>query len=232
MPNVQGTLALAFVTLAIVAAGTAARAQTKETGSSVDLKGKLYRSFFVSGAGMLTPADLPAIPEPLRARLSRYLKRRTAFKSSYKSAPDTIEQVRADAKKREIERAIVSAIEAPGIEQMAADFVAKAAIADTWEGTHAGPLGEAHYAEEALKTYASSPLAPWFYVFIAQRQRVAFEAYENEKDQAGMKAAAATYRAYVDRARAVDDPFFAALILDMERQPYLYIKSTNHPKDY
>jgi hypothetical protein len=218
--------------VAVAIAGMVAAAQTKDTGATVDLKGKLYRSFFVSGAGMLTPADLPSIPEPLRTRLSRYLTRRAAFKSSYKSAPETIEQVRADAKKREIERAIVAAIEAPGIEKLAADYVAKAAIADKWEGTHNGPLDEAHYAEAALKTYASSPLAPWFYVFIAQRQRIAFETYENEKDPEGMKTAAAKYRTYVERARAVGDPFFAALVLDMERQPYLYIKSTSHPRDY
>jgi hypothetical protein len=225
-------LRMTGVAVVIAALGAAAAAQTPPTPRSVDLKGKLYRSVFSSGAGVLTAADVSLVPEPLRARLTKYLMRRNAFKSNYKSDSDSFERMRADAKKRVLERAIVSMIDAPGIEKTAAEYISKAPIFYEWEGKHDGPLEEARYAEDVLKLDPSSPLAPWFYVFIAQRQRIVFEACENEKNEEGMKTAAKKYRAFVERARAVDDPIYAALIDDMERQPFLYIKGSKNPRDF
>jgi hypothetical protein len=222
----------AVVALGVLALAVAAGAQSAAPTASVDLGGKLYRSVFASGVGMLTAKDLETIPEPLRSRLGKYLARRAAFKSGYKSETDTLEKVRADAKKREIERAIVAMIDQSGIEKIAADYVATAHIVYNWAGLHDGPLGESKHAEGVLAAQATTPLAPWLYVFIAQRQRVAFETFENEKDEAGMKAAAQKYRTYVDRARAVPDPFYAALVDDMDRLPFLYIKTTSHPGSY
>lgn len=219
----------ALMTVALAAAGAA---QNVDKKSSVDLQGKLYRSAFSSGTGVLTAADADKLSDPLKARLGRYLTRRAAFKSSYKSAPEDLKAVRSDAKRRLLERSIVAMIEAPGIEKMAADFVGAAPIAHEWEGLHTGPLAEATFAENALKKDPSSSLAPWFYVFIAERQRIVFESYENEKDEEGMKAAARKYRAFAERARAVTDPIFPALISDLEAQPFLYIKNSRNPRDY
>jgi hypothetical protein len=218
--------------LVILALGATAAAQTGESPPSVDLKGKLYRAVFSSGAGVLASEDLGSVTGPLKARLTRYLARRSAFRSGYKSQPDTLEKVRSDAKRRVLERAIVSLIEVEGIERIAADFVASAPIAYEWQGLHEGPLSEATFAENALKADPSSPLAPWLYVFIAERQRITFEACENEKNQEGMTAAAKKYRAFVERARAADDPIYRALVEDMDRLPYLYIKGSNHPRDF
>ena len=220
------------VAVMIVALGVAAAAQVSEKKPGIDLQGKLYRSVFSSGAGLLAPADLEKTPEPVRSRLGRYLSRRAAFKSSYKSAPDDLKAVRSDAKRRLLERSIVSLIEAPGIEKLAADFVSAAPIAHEWEGMHTGPLAEANFAEDVLKKDPSSPLAPWFYLFIAERQRIVFESYENEKDEEGMKTAAKKYRAFVERARSAGDLIYAAVIDDMEARPFLYIKNTKHPRDY
>jgi len=47
-----------------------------------------------------------------------------------------------------------------------------------------------------------------------------------------MKAAAKKYRTFVERARAASDPIFGLLMADMERQPYLYLKTATHPRDY
>jgi hypothetical protein len=218
---------LGWVLAAVVTAGAADQA-----APAVDLKGKLYKSVFSSGPGGLATADLAVLPEPLRGHLDRYLARRAAFRSRYKGQPDTMEEMRADAKRRALERSVVALVDAPGIEQMAADLVAAAPIAAEWNGLHRGPLQEAIHAENVLKKDPASPLASWLYVFIAERQRVAFEAYENEKDDDGMKAAARKYRTFVDRARSVDDPLIRALVDDMDRLPYLYIKSVNHPREY
>ena len=66
----------------------------------------------------------PEDPARAAARTAReYLARRTAFKSNYKSEADSFEAVRVDAKRRLLEQAIVSLIEAPGIERSAADYV-------------------------------------------------------------------------------------------------------------
>lgn len=216
-------LALAFSTLVRSQAPTVAAA---------DLQGKLYRSVFSSGSGVLAPADVKALPEPVRGRLERYLARRGAFKSNYKSEADSFERVRVDAKRRLVEQAIVSLIDAPGIERIAADYVSTAPIRYEWEGLPDGPLEEANHAEALLTKDPASPLAPWFAAFIAQRQRVTFETCEVQKNEEGMKAAAKKYRTFVERARAASDPIFGLLMADMERQPYLYLKTATHPRDY
>lgn len=218
--------------LAIALATAAAAQAPPPAAATADLQGKLYRAAFSSGTGVLSPADLAGVAEPLRTRLATYLARRAAFKSRYKGTPDNIEKLRADAKRRVLERAIVSLIDTPGIEQTAAEFVAAAPIADKWDGIPDGPLAEAAYAEDALKKAPASPLAPWLYVFIAERQRVTFETFENTKNAEGMKTAARKYRAFAERARGAGDPVFAALFADMEGRPYLYIKSGSHPRDY
>lgn len=222
------------MTLAVVlafAAPTLLRSQAP-TVAAADLQGKLYRSVFSSGSGVLAPADVKALPEPIRGRLEKYLARRGAFKSNYKSEADSFERVRVDAKRRLVEQAIVSLIDAPGIERTAADYVSTAPIRYEWEGMPDGPLEEANHAEALLTKDPASPLAPWFHAFIAQRQRIAFETCEVQKNDEGMRAAAKKYRTFVERARAASDPIFGLLMADMERQPYLYLKTATHPRDY
>jgi hypothetical protein len=218
--------------LALTMAGAAPVRPQSTDAASVDLQGKLYRSVFSSGSGVLTPADVKALPEPLRGRLDKYLTRRAAFKSNYKSEADSFEQVRVDAKRRLLEQAIVSLIEAPGIEKSAADYVATAPIHYEWKGLQDGPLEEANHAEAILTKEPSSPMAPWFCAFVAQRQRVAFETFAMQKNDEGMKAAAKKHRTFADRAKSADDPIYAALIADMDRQPYVYMKGAPHPHDY
>ncbi len=47
-----------------------------------------------------------------------------------------------------------------------------------------------------------------------------------------MKTSARKYRTFIERARSAEDPVYRAIADDMDRLPYLYIKSTNHPRDY
>jgi hypothetical protein len=228
-----GTMLRTSVVTLLTATVVAVAAVTGQGAAPrINLNGKLYRSVFTSGMGMLAPADLADIPEPLQSRLRTYLARRAQFKSNYKSEPDDLHQVRSDAKRRALERSIFALIDTPGIEKLAADFVAAAPIAYEWEGMHDGPLAEANFAEGVLKRNPSTPLAAWCYVFIAERHRVAFETYENEKNEEGMKASAAKYQSFIEPARAATDPIYAALVEDMDHQSYLYIKSTKHPREY
>ena len=209
-----------------------AAAQATDQGGSPPFGGKLYRSVFSSGPGLLAADDLARAPEALRPRLAAYLERRAAFRSRYKGAPESIPQVRADAKKRAIERAIVSLVDAPDIAARAAAFVADAPIASSWGTGPEGPLAEADYAEDVLKGDPASPLAPWLYLFIAARQRAAFEASASRADAEGMKAAARKYRALAARARSAADPIVGAIMDDMEGLPHLYLETAAHPRDY
>lgn len=229
LATLKGMGLTVLMALLLVQAGSAG---TSQEPAKAGLAGKLYKSVFLSGSGALKAADAAALSEPLKSRLETFLARRAAFKSRYESQPDDIDKVRADAKRRDLERAIVALIDAPGIEKMAAELVAAAPIAAEWGNKPDGPLAEASFAEHQLKKAPSSPLAPWLYVFIAQRQRVAFEASEHLKDEAGMRAAAKKYRAFVERARAAADPIYASIVDDMERQPFLYLKTAQHPRDY
>jgi hypothetical protein len=222
---------IALVLTLALAGGTSVRPQSSDV-AAIDLQGKLYRSVFSSGSGVLTPADAKALPEPLRGRLDKYLARRAAFKSNSKSEANSFEQVRVDAKRRLLEQAIVSLIDAPGIEKSAADYVATAPIHYEWKALQDGPLEESSHAEAILAKNPSSPMAPWFAAFIAHRQRVAFETLALQKNDEGMKATAQKHRTFADRAKAADDPIYVALIADMERQPYLYMKGAPHPRDY
>lgn len=215
----------------LLAAFSLAQAQ-QATAPAVDLKGKLYRSVFVTGPGTLTSTDLASAPASVRERVSRFLARRSEFKSSYTHEAGSFDQARVDAKKREIERAIVALIEAPGIEGQARDFVQSARIQFEWEGSWKGPLAEAAAAEDFLKQNTSSPIAPYLYLFVAQRQRAAFEAYAQAQHVEGMKASSKKYRTFVQRARGAADPIFALIVDDMDRQPHVYLKTDQHPATF
>jgi hypothetical protein len=207
-------------------------AQASFSYPDVDLNGRLYKAVFTSGAGVLASGDLAALPEPLRARLSTFLVRRSSFKSTYRGQADSFETAAIDGKKRAVERAIVALVDGPGIDAAAAEFVRNAPIAYDWEGLPKGPLDEAAYAEGVLKNDPSSALAPFLYVFIAQRQRAAFEAADRQKDVETMKAAAKKYRAFVQRARGVEDPAFKLLADDLDRVPFVYVAADKHPRDF
>ena len=221
-----------MTTAAAVLLAVAVAAQHAPAQPDVNLKGKLYRAVFLNGPGALTVSDLATLPDDVRARLSRFLERRAAFKSQYMHEADSFEQARVDAKKRDIERAIVALVESSGIEGAAADFVQAARIEHEWEGKSDGPLAEAAAAEDFLKRNPSSPLAPYLYVFIAHRQRAAFETSDHAKHVEEMKAASKKYRTFLQRAISAPDPIFALIADDLDRQSYVYVKSEKHPRTF
>jgi hypothetical protein len=219
--------------LLIVLLMTSATAwQTGYAFPDIDFKGALARSVFTYGRDTLTSGDLAAIREPLRERLSRYLIRRSAFKSSYTGNASDFDTVAIDAKRRVIERAIVALIEGQGIAQRAVDFVKEAPIASDWEGMPEGPEAEAAFAEEFRRKDPTTPLAPFIHVFVAHRERAAFEACEREKNTDCMKKAAAKYRDALQRGQSANDPIFRLVADDLDRASYVYLKTAAHPRSY
>lgn len=218
--------------LALLALLPLAQAQETPARADVDLKGRLYKAVFYSGPGTLSSADLTAVPDALRQRLSRFLERRAGFESRYTHEAGSFDEVRVDARKREIERAIVALVEAPDVERLALEFLNSVNIALKWEGHPDGPLSEAAGAEDFLKRNPATPVAPYVYVFIAHRQRAAFETYDSAKNVDGMKAASRKYRTFMQRARSVPDPIFPLVADDLDRQPHVYVKTGQHPASF
>jgi hypothetical protein len=218
---------IGFLSALMFAGGMAPPATTIQRAAAspaLDFKGRLYRAVFVPGPDVLSSGDIAQAPEPLRSRLSRFLTRRSAFVSRYQSTPTDVVAIARDAKRRAIERGIVSLIETEGIEQRAADFVATAPILYEWEGMADGPLSEADYAERLLQKEPSTPLAPYLYLFIAQRERAASEAADLNQNAAVSQAAAAKAREFLQKARAAADPIFGLVADDLERTPFVYVR--------
>jgi hypothetical protein len=196
----------------------------------IDFKGALYRAVFVQGAGSLTSGEIATVPEPLRDRLSRFLIRRAAFRSAFQSSSTSFEEAARDARKRALERTIVSLVEVPDVSRLALEFITDAPIAFEWEGHPDGPMAESGYAEKYLGRNPSSPLAPFVMLFIAHRQRAAFEAYDHGKQPDDERKAAAKYLDYIQRARSAHDAIYSLIADDMDRQPYVYLKTSKRPQ--
>ncbi|HEX2452186.1 MAG TPA: hypothetical protein VHI99_00695 [Vicinamibacterales bacterium] len=216
-----------LLTLALAAQTAGGPPQPAFKYPQVDLQGRLYRSVFAPGPGTLSSGDIATLPENLRSRLSRFLVQRAGFTSHYESAPADIESVARDAKRRAIEQSVTALIESPDAAAPALAFVKGAPIAYEWEGMPDGPLAESAYAEQTLKEQPTTLLAPYLYLFIAQRQRAAAEAADRTQDKAVTTAALAKYRDYLSRARSAPDPIFALIADDMERMPYVYVRKSN-----
>jgi hypothetical protein len=219
-----------FLTM-LLFGGAAGVQQSALAHPEIDFEGKLYRAVFTQGPGTLSSGDLASVPDPLRDRMSRFLIRRSAFKSSFESSATSFEEAARDAKKRALERTIVSLVEHPDASRLAIEFLTAAPIAFEWEGSPDGPIAESSYAEKYLERNPSSPLAPVLNLLIAHRQRAAFEACEREKKEDGAKSAAAKYLDYLKRARSSSDGIYGLIADDLDRQPYVYITSARRPQD-
>lgn len=162
-------------------------------------------------------------------RLNRFLMRRGTLEWAAGSVVSGQGSGIAEAH-RILERAIVALVEREDARALAADFLSGAPLAAEWGESAEAPLTEARYAERRLTPDA--PLAPFLYVFIAQRQRAAFELADREQDLDTMKAAAEKYRAVMQRARSVPDSIYGLLADDLDRMPFVHAKGDKHPTTF
>jgi hypothetical protein len=221
-----------LLTATVVLGLTAGIGAQKPAYPEIDLRGRLYRSVFQTAPPYLSSGDLAELPEALRARLSTYLTRRAAFTSKYEGTATGFESAASDAKKRAIERAIVSVADDPRADGLALAFLTEAPIAAEWKLSSEAPGAEAAFAEKYLEGEPSSPLAPFLHVFIAHRQRAAFELAEREKNVEAQTAAARKYRTFIQRARAAKDPIYGLIADDIDRQAWVHARASVHPRDF
>ena len=210
------------VALLLLATGAPATVQDRLAHPTVDLRGALYRAVFASATDALSAHDVAALPADVRTRVSQFLTRRRTLEQAGEGTPPDPREL--------LEHSIVALVDREDARALAADFLREAPVAGGWGDSAAAPLTEASYAEKRLRLDA--PLAPFLYVFIAQRQRAAFELADRAKDPETMKAAARKYRAVMQRARSAADPIYGLLADDLDRMPYVYASTDKHPATF
>ena len=222
--------ALIPLTLLILPLTAGSSAQTASRDG--DVAGLLYKSVFYSHMLEYDPErlDTTGFPKQLQERIRSYVSRRKAFQSKL-DEPENKEfpALVLLQKRRSVERAIVALVEVAGIEKMAADYASKARLYYEWEGMSDGPLGEAQFAETYLSANPATPLRPYLLLFLLHRYRCAYECLGFEKNLEGRAKAEQKYQLYLKQARANPDPLIALVADDIDRAPYLYIKTDEHP---
>jgi hypothetical protein len=215
-------LRVTTVALLLLATGAPATAQDRLAHPAVDLRGALYRAVFVSATDALSARDVAALPAGVRTRVSQFLTRRRSLERAGEGTPPDPRAL--------LEHSIVALVDREDARALAADFLREAPVAADWGDSAAAPLEEASYAEKRLRLDA--PLAPFLYVFIAQRQRAAFELADRAQDLDTMKAAAKKYRVVMQRARSATDLIYGLLADDLDRVPFVYANTDKHPATF
>jgi len=190
--------------------------------------GKLYKSLF-HDAPVINPktADLP---KDLKRRLEEYKNRSLGFHSqigAYRALPSDKAPICDPG--RVVEKGIVSLINSTGIEKEAAEYARSAKLYYEWEGVADSPLDEARYAEERLERNPATMIKPYLTLFLAHRYRCAYECLELEKNFDGQKAVSEKYQHYLREAKEYPDRLVGLIAEDLDAEPYLYLKTKNHP---
>ncbi len=201
--------------------------------ATLSFHGSLWKSIMYIFIANNAPEklSLQGLPDEVKVRIQRFIKRNKQFRSQI----EPLEKSNRDKmffaleKRRGIERSIVSLMEAPGIEKIAAEYARNASIAYEWEGMSDGPMGEAAYAESFLEKNPESPLRPYLWLFLMHRYRCAFEALENEKKTEKQTTAAQKYRMYLSQAK--DSPHLLThwAAEDMDQEPFIDFQNAGHP---
>ena len=112
-------LRVTTIALLLVAATLPAVAQERLAYPAVDLRGALYRAVFVSATGALTERDLAALPDDVRARLTRFLASRATLAQAGEGTPPDSREF--------LEHSIIALIDREDARTLAADFLRRGA---------------------------------------------------------------------------------------------------------
>ena len=134
----------------------------------------------------LNKLDVNAFPEEIRARVAEFKYRYLNFKSMLKE-PEYNSDVQSNFmaeiwfdKKVSFEHTLVSLINTPGIETIAADIAADTDFYYEWEGFSEGPLSEGAWARNYLGNNPGTPLEPYMILFVIHRNHYAISALKSE----------------------------------------------------
>ncbi|HMB27843.1 MAG TPA: hypothetical protein VKS99_07035 [Blastocatellia bacterium] len=190
--------------------------------------GKLYKSLFHDAT--VINIKTAKLPEDLKRRLEEYKNRSLGFHSqlgAYRALPSDKAPICDPG--RVVEKGIVSLINGKGIETAAADYARTAKLYYEWEGFADGPLDEARYAEEYIERNPATMIKPYLILFLEHRYRCAYECLEFEKNFDEQKAVSEKYQHYFREAKVYPDRLVGLIAEDLDAEPYLYLKTKNHP---
>lgn len=209
-------LFLLFLIPALTPTGASA-----EEAPAFDFHGLLYKSLFYPHIPEYVPSSLPLenFPAGMKERIREYVRRSLNFHSRLRASrlPEGPELWLAQ-KRASLEQGIVSLISAKNIEQLAADYAAKARLFYEWEGLSDPPLDEARFAQEYLKKHPQTPLRPYLLLFILHRASQALETMKRDNE-----AALVETQKLIETSRsgalACSDPLVGWMARDLEQNP-------------
>lgn len=216
----------------ILFVGITACSNEQRQNVEIDFGGLLYKSVFYSYIPEydLSKFDTKALPKNIRIRVNEYIERSKKFRSQLiKPKAGEGPKLWGFRKRQVVEKAIVSLIKAEGIENIASKYAKEAVLYYEWEGMSDGPLPEAEFAEEYLKTHPETPIKPYLFLFLIHRYRCAFECLVFEKNLEAQKEASKKYQLYLKYAKESSDPLIRMIAEDIDKQQYLYIKTEKYP---
>jgi hypothetical protein len=122
-----------------------------------------------------------------------------------------------------LDRQILAAIEADGLEPVAAHVARRLASAS-------GPDAQAAEAEALLRDRGNAGAAPFLYPYLAARYRMQLE--QAGDDRPTLERLAKKYKTMVDRVRNSEDGLFRVLADDLDNRQALTPGATRHPRQY
>jgi hypothetical protein len=214
----------------VILAGGASLTFGQQTITPHDFKGRLFAPILWAAPSSFKVTDLDqdsyaALPHDLKKRLLELEARYTRFRSRLPRSKER-DRLPEFEHMKVVERAIVSLVNVPGIEDLAARYATQATIFYEWEGMSGAPLNEAGYAEVYLTGHPKSVLKPYLLLFLLHRYRCAFEClvWEGKKEEA--KETATKYRSILKRARNYPDPLVGLIAEDLDlQQKNIYMES-------
>jgi hypothetical protein len=122
-----------------------------------------------------------------------------------------------------IDRQITAAIEADGVEPLAAHVALRL-------GSAKGADAQAAEAEALLRDRANAGAATFLYAYLAARYRIQLE--QASDDRPALERLAKKYRTMLDRVRNSEDALFRILADDLDYREALTAGATRHPREY
>jgi hypothetical protein len=188
---------------------------------AVKTKGALVLSVF--GGAVPEPLDPTGFPAPVRARLEVYSERREAFRSSLPEPPAETAAHDEWSRRVWIERAIVSVIDASGIEGEAAAFASRTPFGRAWGETSDTPMAEAQEAEAFLDANPAHVLKPYLWLFLMHRYKAALPLLRAENvDEAEIGSVTMRYARARALAAGSSDPLISLVAADIDHVVSVY----------
>ena len=184
-----------------------------------DFNGKLFGVVFLGWDP--TELDTSGLLSILKRRIKRYVRRYKGFVSQLGAV-----NLKEEDNRRRIERLIVTLVDMPGIEEIAAQYARSAVIYKDWEMMSERPFEEAEYAEHYLNTETKIRklrLRPFLHLFLAHRYRCAYEIMVFKGETKKKDVVAVKYNQNINAAKNSPNLLISLTAGDMEKLPYLYV---------